>query len=85
MIEIIKLDKTNKKHLTQFIDFPHGLYAQDPNYVPMIFMEQEALLNPKKSPFFKHSTAEYFLAKKKWWNSRADCRYSQQQSYRFYG
>ncbi len=64
MIEIIKLDKTNKKHLTQFIDFPHDLYAQDPNYVPMIFMEQEALLNPKKSPFFKHSTAEYFLAKK---------------------
>ena len=64
MIEIIKLDKTNKKHLTQFIDFPHDLYANDPNYVPMIFMEQEALLNPKKSPFFKHSTAEYFLAKK---------------------
>lgn len=64
MIEIVKLDKTNKKHLTQFIDFPHDLYANDPNYVPMIFMEQEALLNPKKSPFFKHSTAEYFLAKK---------------------
>lgn len=62
MIEIIKLDKSNKKQLTQFIDFPHDLYANDPLYVPMIFMEQEALLNPKKSPFFKHSTAEYFLA-----------------------
>ncbi len=64
MIEIIKLDKANKKQLTQFIDFPHDLYANDPLYVPMIFMEQEALLNPKKSPFFKHSTADYFLAKK---------------------
>lgn len=64
MIEIIKLDKSNKKQLTQFIDFPHDLYANDPLYVPMIFMEQEALLNPKKSPFFKHSTADYFLAKK---------------------
>lgn len=64
MIEILKLDKSNKKQLTEFIDFPHDLYANDPLYVPMIFMEQEALLNPKKSPFFKHSTADYFLAKK---------------------
>ena len=64
MIDIVKLDKSNKKQLTQFIDFPHDLYANDPLYVPMIFMEQEALLNPKKSPFFKHSTADYFLAKK---------------------
>ena len=64
MVEIVKLDKSNKKQLTQFIDFPHDLYANDPLYVPMIFMEQEALLNPKKSPFFKHSTADYFLAKK---------------------
>ncbi len=64
MIDIIHIDKTNKKQLTQFIDFPHDLYEGDPNYVPMLYMEQEALLNPKKSPFFLHSTAEYFLAKK---------------------
>jgi hypothetical protein len=64
MIEILKIDPSNKGQLTKFIDFPHDLYADDPNYVPMLFMEQEALLNPKKSPFFKHSTAEYFLAMK---------------------
>jgi GNAT superfamily N-acetyltransferase len=64
MIDIIQIDKTNKKQLAQFIDFPHDLYEGDPNYVPMLYMEQEALLNPKKSPFFLHSTAEYFLAKK---------------------
>jgi GNAT superfamily N-acetyltransferase len=64
MIDIIHIDKTNKKQLTQFIDFPHDLYEGDPNYVPMLYMEQEALLNPKKSPFFLHSTAEYFLAQK---------------------
>ncbi len=28
----------------------------------MLFMEQEALLNPKKSPFWQHSKAAYFLA-----------------------
>ena len=51
------------KALKQFIDFPHDLFAGDPNYVPELFMAQEALLNRKKSPFFQHSTAEYFLAK----------------------
>lgn len=49
--------------LAQFIDFPHDLYAGDPNYVPELFMAQEELLNPQKSPFFKHSEAVYFLAR----------------------
>ncbi len=52
-----------RKALQQFIDFPHDLYAGDPNYVPELFMAQEALLNRQKSPFFHHSTAEYFLAR----------------------
>ncbi|MCY7329402.1 MAG: hypothetical protein LH618_12700, partial [Saprospiraceae bacterium] len=52
-----------RKALQQFIDFPHDLYAGDPNYVPELFMAQEALLNRQKSPFFQHSTAEYFLAR----------------------
>ncbi len=51
------------KMLTKFIDFPHDLYADDPNYVPMFYMEQKTLLDPKKSPFWKHSKAAYFLAK----------------------
>ena len=52
-----------RRALAQFIDFPHDLYAGDPNYVPELFMAQEALLNPKKSPFFLHSEAAYFLAR----------------------
>ena len=63
MVEIIRINKSNSKELERFIDFPHDLYADDPFYVPMVFIEQEALLNPKKSPFFQHSTADYFLAK----------------------
>ncbi len=62
MIELIKVE--NKRQLRQFIDFPHDLYARDPNYVPMLYMEQEALLNPKKSPFWQHSRAEYYMAKR---------------------
>ncbi|MEO6759150.1 MAG: hypothetical protein ABIO24_06825, partial [Saprospiraceae bacterium] len=52
-----------RQALEQFIDFPHDLYAGDPNYVPELFMAQEALLNREKSPFFRHSEAEYYLAR----------------------
>jgi GNAT superfamily N-acetyltransferase len=60
MIEIKKAQ--NKKDLTQFIDFPHDLYADDPNYVPELFMAMEELMDKKKFPFFKHSEADFFLA-----------------------
>ncbi len=60
----IKIEKVEgTRALKQFIDFPHDLFAGDPNYVPELFMAQEALLNPKKSPFFLHSTAEYYVAR----------------------
>ncbi len=62
MIRIERIDPANRRQLRAFIDFPHDLYKGDPNYVPMLYLEQEALLNPKKSPFFRHSTAEYFMA-----------------------
>lgn len=60
-IEIIRVQSL--KELDQFIDLPHEIYKNDPLYVPMMYLEQKALLNKKKSPFFDHSIAEYFLAK----------------------
>lgn len=60
----IRIEKIeNRRGLRQFIDFPHDLFAGDPHYVPELFMAQEALLLREKSPFFEHSTAEYFLAR----------------------
>ncbi len=51
------------KDFKKFVDFPHTLYAGDPNYVPELHIAIRELLNPKKNPFFKHSKAEFFLAK----------------------
>ncbi len=61
MIEIKKVD--SKNDLKKFIDFPHDLYANDPNYVPELYISQKDLLS-KKHPFFKHSKADLFLALK---------------------
>ncbi|NQD71239.1 hypothetical protein HP439_10950 [Sphingobacterium shayense] len=60
MIDIIPV--SSKKHLGQFIDFPHDLYAKDLNYVPELYLGQQDLLTPKKHPFYKHSQAQPFLA-----------------------
>ncbi len=50
------------KDKKRFIDFPHDLYAGDPNYVPEIYLGQKELLDEKKNPFFQHSKAQLFLA-----------------------
>src|SRR5690606_34698830 len=60
MITIIPVE--TKQQRAKFIDFPHDLYQNDPNYVPELFLGQEDLLNPSKHPFYKHSTAQLFLA-----------------------
>ncbi|NNF36787.1 MAG: GNAT family N-acetyltransferase [Saprospiraceae bacterium] len=58
--KIVKVD--NKALTKKFIDFPHGLYKDDPNYVPQLYIAVKELLSKKKNPFFKHSEAEVFLA-----------------------
>ena len=56
---IIKVE--NKKQLKHFIDFPHDLYADDPNYVAELYIAIHELLTPKKNPYFKHSTVDLFM------------------------
>ncbi|MFY0654158.1 MAG: hypothetical protein JXQ96_19130 [Cyclobacteriaceae bacterium] len=62
MIDIRKV--VGKKELKVFIDFPHDLYQDDPNYVPELYLAQKDLLNKQKHPFFDHSEADFFLAYK---------------------
>lgn len=54
----------SKKELAAFIDFPHSLYRDDPNYVPELFIAQRDILTPGKHPFHEHSKLQTFLAYK---------------------
>ena len=58
MKKIIPVNST--KELAAFIDFPHDLYQDDPNYVPELFIAQRDLLT--KHPFHKHNQLQCFLA-----------------------
>lgn len=54
-----------KKQLKEFIDFPHELYASDPNYVPELYVGQKELLwKGDKHPFYEHSSSKLFLARR---------------------
>ncbi|MXV16245.1 hypothetical protein [Hufsiella ginkgonis] len=60
MKQVLRADL--KKDLKHFIDFPHDLYKDDPNYVPELFIAQQDMLTPGKHPFHEHSTVDLFLA-----------------------
>ncbi|MGE5357118.1 MAG: hypothetical protein ACM3PT_12870 [Deltaproteobacteria bacterium] len=51
-----------KTEIREFINFPHELYREDKNYVPMLYMSADEILSKKKNPFFLHSQADNFLA-----------------------
>jgi GNAT superfamily N-acetyltransferase len=53
----------SKKHLKEFVKLPYALYRKDPNWVPQLLMDDYKKLDREKHPFFKHATAEYFLAR----------------------
>jgi GNAT superfamily N-acetyltransferase len=62
MINIVPV--TNNQLLKKFIDFPHELYRNEPNYVPELFIAQRDLLTKGKHPFHEHSSIQLFLAVK---------------------
>lgn len=62
MVTIEKITYPNK--IKEFIDLPHNVHADDPMYVPELFLAQKDLLNPNKHPFFEHSKLQMFLAYK---------------------
>ena len=61
-MSLLVKEAITKKELHQFIDFPHDLYAGDPNYVPELFIAQKDLMNKAKHPFFIDGDATFFLA-----------------------
>ncbi|NHN89687.1 GNAT family N-acetyltransferase [Acetobacter conturbans] len=50
------------RQLSAFIRLPRRIYAGMTGYAPPLDMEQRSLLDPSRSPFFRHGEAQYFLA-----------------------
>ena len=52
-----------RAQLAEFIRLPSVLYAGMPGYVAPLERERRELLDPRRSRFFSHGTARYWLAR----------------------
>jgi len=55
---------TTEQQRRQFARFPWRIYANDPLWVPPLFMDYLALLTPGKHPFWEHAHQQLFLAER---------------------
>ena len=62
MLTIEKVNISNVAQVKRFVQFPHQLYKNCPQWVPPMNVDAYAQLNPKKHPFYEHSDVEFFLA-----------------------
>ena len=52
----------SSRDLNDFMKVPWSIYADDPQWVPPLLIDQKEFLNPRKHPFFLHGAAEKFVA-----------------------
>jgi GNAT superfamily N-acetyltransferase len=59
---------TDARQLHEFAKFPWRVYRDDPNWVPPVWSERNALLDRQRNPFFRRGEAEFFIAR---WRGQA--------------
>ena len=50
------------RDLNAFLKVPWPIYAEDPQWVPQLLLDQKEFLNPRVHPFYLHGAAEKFIA-----------------------
>lgn len=62
MLTIEKIDTNNKNQVKRFVELPHRLYRNCPQWVPLLNVDAYAYLDRRKHPFHEHSDVDFFLA-----------------------
>jgi hypothetical protein len=61
-MNIIQVDLANRKQVQAFLDLPARIYRDIPQWVPPMAGEQRLRLDASRYPYYRHSTAAFFLA-----------------------
>ena len=61
-LEISPVQSSRDRH--DFLAFPYEFYKNDPYWVPPLILDQKALFDPAKHPFYLHGTMQRFLARR---------------------
>lgn len=63
-VSIERVDTRRRAQVRAFLDLPFRLYAGHPLWVPPLRMDAELQLNRQKHPFYRHSDADFFVARR---------------------
>ncbi len=61
-MKIIEIEPTSQYRIQQFIDLPFRIYNGIDQWVPPLVTDTKAIFDQIKNPFYKHSSASFFLA-----------------------
>ena len=64
MISIEQINADSKRERNVFIGFHYQLYKSCPQWVPPFRADIHAMMDRNKHPYYEHSDAEFFIAKK---------------------
>jgi hypothetical protein len=64
MSEIVIQPVATNADRDQFIKFLWTIYEGNPYWVPPLLMDRKKLMDKKKNPFYAHSDAEFYIAKR---------------------
>ena len=64
MVEIQQIDVNSKKQVNEFVQFHYDLYKSCPQWVPPFYADIKMMLNHEKHPFYQHSEADFFVARR---------------------
>ena len=61
-MKILRVDLSDRKQVRDFLSLPARLYRNVPQWVPPLENEERLRLDPRRYPYYRHSTAAFFLA-----------------------
>jgi hypothetical protein len=61
-MRILQVDLANRKQVQAFLDLPGRIYREVPVWVPPLQGDERLRLDVKHYPYYRHSTAAFFLA-----------------------
>ncbi len=63
-LHVTQIDLADRRQVRQFLDLPFRIYRDVPQWVPPLAPDARRMLNPRHHPFYEHSEAAFFLARR---------------------
>lgn len=64
-MDIAAVDTRRPEQVREFLNVPFRVYRETPQWVPPIVMEARRALDRKRNPYYRHSEAAFFIARRK--------------------